>query len=109
MSAGAFLVCAILMAGLLPTDRSPGMIATLLFIGVYALALPPRLRDRRGLGCARSDALRAAMTTDRSYRKAMPIAEAVAELRAGSGTQFDPVVVDALIAAVEDAELLQAA
>ncbi len=50
-----------------------------------------------------------AMTTDRSYRKAMPQAEAVAELRAGSGTQFDPVVVDALIGAVEDAELLQAA
>ena len=49
------------------------------------------------------------MTTDRSYRKAMPTAEAVAELRAGSGTQFDPVVVDALIAAVEDAGLLQAA
>ena len=37
-SAGAFLVCAILMAGLLPTDRSPGVIATLLLIGVYALA-----------------------------------------------------------------------
>ena len=38
VSAGAFLVCAILMAGLLPTDRSPGVIATLLLIGVYALA-----------------------------------------------------------------------
>ena len=50
-----------------------------------------------------------AMTTDRSYRKAMPTAEAVAEVRSNSGTQFDPVVVDALIAAVEDAELLQAA
>jgi hypothetical protein len=49
------------------------------------------------------------VATDRSYRKAMPVAEAVAELRAGSGTQFDPVVVDALIAAVEGAELLQAA
>ena len=38
-----------------------------------------------------------AMTSDRSYRKAMPVAEAVEELRRGSGTQFDPAVVDALI------------
>jgi HD-GYP domain-containing protein (c-di-GMP phosphodiesterase class II) len=38
-----------------------------------------------------------AMTSDRSYRKAMPVAEAVEELRRGSGTQFDPQVVDALI------------
>ncbi len=38
-----------------------------------------------------------AMTSDRSYRKAMPLEEAVAELRRGSGTQFDPRVVDALI------------
>jgi HD-GYP domain-containing protein (c-di-GMP phosphodiesterase class II) len=42
-----------------------------------------------------------AMTTDRSYRKAMPRAEAVAELRRGSGTQFDPAVVEALIAATD--------
>ena len=41
-----------------------------------------------------------AMTTDRSYRKAMPVADAVAELRRCSGTDFDPAVVDALIAAV---------
>jgi HD-GYP domain-containing protein (c-di-GMP phosphodiesterase class II) len=41
-----------------------------------------------------------AMTTDRSYRKALPQAEAVAELRRGSGTQFHPDVVEALIAAV---------
>ncbi len=38
-----------------------------------------------------------AMTSDRSYRKAMPLEEAVAELRRGSRTQFDPQVVDALI------------
>jgi HD-GYP domain-containing protein (c-di-GMP phosphodiesterase class II) len=44
-----------------------------------------------------------AMTTDRSYRKALPQHEAVAELRRGSGTQFDPDVVDALIAAVSRA------
>jgi HD-GYP domain-containing protein (c-di-GMP phosphodiesterase class II) len=41
-----------------------------------------------------------AMTTDRSYRKALPVADAVAELRRCSGTDFDPDVVDALIAAV---------
>ena len=41
-----------------------------------------------------------AMTSDRSYRKALPLHEAVAELRSSSGTQFDPRVVDALIASV---------
>jgi len=41
-----------------------------------------------------------AMTSDRSYRKALPQEVAIAELRAGSGTQFDPQVVDALIAAL---------
>ncbi|MBS1894096.1 MAG: GAF domain-containing protein [Actinobacteria bacterium] len=39
-----------------------------------------------------------AMTSDRSYRKAMSIAAAEAELRANSGTQFAPEVVDALLA-----------
>jgi HD-GYP domain-containing protein (c-di-GMP phosphodiesterase class II) len=37
-----------------------------------------------------------AMTTDRSYRPARPVAEALVELRACSGTQFDPRVVSAL-------------
>jgi HD-GYP domain-containing protein (c-di-GMP phosphodiesterase class II) len=41
------------------------------------------------------------MTTDRSYRKALITGVAVAELRANSGTQFDPVVVDALCAVVD--------
>jgi HD domain len=41
-----------------------------------------------------------AMTSDRPYRKALPLAEAIAELRASSGTQFDPRVVDALVAVV---------
>ena len=39
-----------------------------------------------------------AMTTDRSYRKARPAGEAVVELRRCSGTDFDPVVVEALAA-----------
>ena len=42
-----------------------------------------------------------AMTTDRSYRRAMPADAALAELRACAGTQFDPVVVDAILAVVE--------
>ena len=42
-----------------------------------------------------------AMTTDRSYRKALPLAVAVGELRANAGSQFAPDVVDALIAVVE--------
>jgi len=37
-----------------------------------------------------------AMTTDRSYRKARPAEEAIAELRRCAGTDFDPVVVEAL-------------
>jgi HD-GYP domain-containing protein (c-di-GMP phosphodiesterase class II) len=41
-----------------------------------------------------------AMTTDRSYRKARPVEEAVAELRRCAGTDFDPVVVEALVASV---------
>jgi len=39
-----------------------------------------------------------AMTTDRSYRKAMSHEVAVAELRNNAGTQFDPDVVEALVA-----------
>ena len=41
-----------------------------------------------------------AMTTDRSYRKARPVEEAVAELRSCSSTDFDPLVVEALATAV---------
>ena len=50
-----------------------------------------------------------AMTTDRSYRKAMPVGEALAELQRGSGTQFDPGVVEALVSVVERTALPQAA
>jgi HD-GYP domain-containing protein (c-di-GMP phosphodiesterase class II) len=39
-----------------------------------------------------------AMTTDRPYRSAMSVSEALAELRANRGTQFDPRVVDCLLA-----------
>jgi putative nucleotidyltransferase with HDIG domain len=39
-----------------------------------------------------------AMTSDRPYRKAMSRNEAIAELRRSAGAQFDPEVVDAVIA-----------
>jgi HD-GYP domain-containing protein (c-di-GMP phosphodiesterase class II) len=38
-----------------------------------------------------------AMTTDRSYRAALPTPVAIAELRDNAGSQFDPAVVDALL------------
>ena len=41
-----------------------------------------------------------AMTTDRSYRRALPAADAIAELERCAGTQFDPAVVAALVAVV---------
>jgi putative nucleotidyltransferase with HDIG domain len=41
-----------------------------------------------------------AMTTDRSYRKALSLEIAVGELRTNAGTQFDPDVVEALVAVV---------
>ncbi len=39
-----------------------------------------------------------AMITDRPYRAAMPLSEALNELRVHRGTQFDPCVVDILLA-----------
>jgi len=38
-----------------------------------------------------------AMTSDRPYRKALPIQDVVSRLLKGRGTQFDPLIVDALI------------
>ncbi len=40
------------------------------------------------------------MTSTRAYRPALSSAEAIAELRRHAGTQFDPVMVDALVRAV---------
>jgi HD-GYP domain-containing protein (c-di-GMP phosphodiesterase class II) len=37
-----------------------------------------------------------AMTTNRPYRAALPLDEALGELERGSGGQFDPTVIDAL-------------
>jgi diguanylate cyclase (GGDEF)-like protein len=46
------------------------------------------------------DALHA-MTSDRPYRKAMPMATAREELAANAGTQFDPEVVEALLTVLD--------
>ncbi|OPX24353.1 MAG: hypothetical protein B1H04_02280 [Planctomycetales bacterium 4484_123] len=42
-----------------------------------------------------------AMTSSRVYRGGKSVAEALEELRRGRGTQFDPAVVDAFLAAIE--------
>jgi HD-GYP domain-containing protein (c-di-GMP phosphodiesterase class II) len=64
--------------------------------GLEATAIPLASR----IICA-SDAF-SAMTTNRSYRAAMSLPEAIEELRACSGTQFDPEVVEAIIEVVGD-------
>jgi len=46
-----------------------------------------------------------AMTEERPYRRAMTSEDAISELRRCAGTQFDPVVVEALISAYIDAGL----
>jgi putative nucleotidyltransferase with HDIG domain len=45
-----------------------------------------------------------AMTTDRSYRKALPLSVAVGELQKHAGTQFCPAVVEALVGIVTEVE-----
>jgi putative nucleotidyltransferase with HDIG domain len=46
-----------------------------------------------------------AMTSERPYKAAMGPDAALAELRRGSGTQFDPIVVDAFIPAMTQSQL----
>ncbi|MBI4494668.1 MAG: diguanylate cyclase [Chloroflexi bacterium] len=46
-----------------------------------------------------------AMTSDRPYRQAMPVATSLEELRRGAGVQFDPSVVEVFCQAVERGEL----
>jgi HD-GYP domain-containing protein (c-di-GMP phosphodiesterase class II) len=43
-----------------------------------------------------------AMTSDRPYRQGMPHEQAVALLRSGSGTQWDPQVVDTFLRVIPD-------
>ena len=47
-----------------------------------------------------SDAFEA-MTSDRVYRRGLGVAQAIEQLRAGAGTQFDPTIVAAMVALVE--------
>jgi diguanylate cyclase (GGDEF)-like protein len=47
-----------------------------------------------------------AMTSDRSYRKAMPVRAALEELRSCVGSQFDPDVVDSLSEIVASKQLM---
>jgi HD-GYP domain-containing protein (c-di-GMP phosphodiesterase class II) len=47
-----------------------------------------------------------AMTSNRPYRAALPLAEAVKEMRRGSGTQFDPDVVEAFLTVLESSGLV---
>ena len=46
-----------------------------------------------------------AMTTNRSYRRALTLDEALVELERNAGTQFDPVVVDSLLQLVRSGRL----
>jgi HD-GYP domain-containing protein (c-di-GMP phosphodiesterase class II) len=50
-----------------------------------------------------------AMTSNRSYRAALPHAEAIARLEAGAGSQFDPVCVEAFATLKLDLALLDGA
>jgi diguanylate cyclase (GGDEF)-like protein/PAS domain S-box-containing protein len=67
--------------------------------GLAGAAIP--LAARITLACDAYDA----MTNDRPYRRARTAAEARAELRAHSGTQFDPEVVAALEAVLDAGQL----
>lgn len=49
-----------------------------------------------------------AMTTDRPYRKAMTVEQALAELQMGAGTQFDPDVVTKFVAVLKPPQEPQA-
>lgn len=45
------------------------------------------------------------MTSDRPYRKALPLEEALAELKRGAGKQFDPQVVQVFLKLVEEGKV----
>ena len=47
-----------------------------------------------------------AMTTNRPYHKKKTVEEAIQELKAKSGTQFDPVIVSAFLLAYEKGNIL---
>ncbi len=47
------------------------------------------------------------MTNDRPYRKAMPINQAIEELKRNAGTQFDPELVDIFISIINGHRLFE--
>src|SRR3989339_175352 len=49
-----------------------------------------------------------AMTSDRPYRKALPKESAIKELKKGSGSQFDPKIVDAFLRVLEQHKEIEA-
>jgi putative nucleotidyltransferase with HDIG domain len=67
--------------------------------GGYPDGLTGTRIPREATVVAAADAFNA-MTTDRSYRRGRSVAEAVAEMRACSGSQFAPEVVSALVRVV---------
>jgi putative nucleotidyltransferase with HDIG domain len=68
----------------------------------YPLGLPAEAIPIESAILAVADAFNA-MTTDRPYQAAMELHDAFAEIRRGTGTQFDPIVVDAFVPAVGSA------
>jgi HD-GYP domain-containing protein (c-di-GMP phosphodiesterase class II) len=46
------------------------------------------------------------MSRDRVHRRAMTLPEAIAEVSRNAGTQFDPVVVEAFLRAVDAGEIV---
>jgi HD-GYP domain-containing protein (c-di-GMP phosphodiesterase class II) len=64
--------------------------------GGYPDGLSGEQIPRGAMVIATCDAFHA-MTSDRTYRKAMSVTAAEAELREHSGTQFEPSVVEALL------------
>jgi putative nucleotidyltransferase with HDIG domain len=69
--------------------------------GGYPDGLAGEEIPRAAMVIATCDAFHA-MTSDRCYRKAMSVPEAEAELRANSGSQFEPGAVAALLAELAD-------
>jgi len=67
--------------------------------GGYPDGLAGERIPREATVVAAADAFNA-MTTDRSYRRARSVADAVAEMRACAGSQFSPEVVSALVRVV---------
>ncbi len=68
-------------------------------LGMHEDQIPIEARILAG-----ADALES-MTSTRSYRVAMPVPQALAELERGRGTQFDPQVIDALLGCLQAGDL----